>query len=413
MVLIMKKILQQALKDIKPDRKQQKEVAAKINSIISRINLKDAEAILGGSGIKGTWLKDSYDADIFVCFDYNKYKNKHDELPDILEKHLKRKFGSITRLHGSRDYFQIDKKGFSFEIIPILKIDKADKAQNITDVSPLHARFIEKYSHLADEMRLLKQFCKANNIYGAESYINGFSGYVCELLIVHYKSFRAAIRNAAKWKKKVVIDTKGYYRNRNIFMELNKSKQQGPLIIIDPVQSSRNAAAAVSQEKFDLFRKKAIEFLKNPSIRFFRKKDFSVLEIRKKFRNAIILKMMPLKGKKDVVGCKLVKVLNLLYRALIKNDFHVDKHGWSWNHEAVMYFVTKESRLPSTSVKEGPPIQRKEHVKRFRRKYKATYMEDGRIKAKVKRKYLKPAKLIKDRIRKKDILSKVAKIAVI
>ncbi len=45
-------------------------------------------------------------------------------------------------------------------------------------------------------------------------------------------------------------------------MELNKSKIQSPLIVIDPVQAGRNAAAALSFEKYDLLRKKAKEFLK-------------------------------------------------------------------------------------------------------------------------------------------------------
>ena len=47
-------------------------------------------------------------------------------------------------------------------------------------------------------------------------------------------------------------------------MELNKSKQQGPLIVIDPVQKDRNAAAALNHEKFEIIKKTAKQFLKKP-----------------------------------------------------------------------------------------------------------------------------------------------------
>ena len=80
-------------------------------------NLKDAKAVLGGSGAKATWLTKAHDADIFVQFDYKKYKEKSDQISDILEKHLKKRFKKIDRIHGSRDYFQLKQKNFtSFEL---------------------------------------------------------------------------------------------------------------------------------------------------------------------------------------------------------------------------------------------------------------------------------------------------------
>jgi len=115
----MKKILSEVTKDIRPDKNYEKEILDKANKIIKKISkgLKNANAILGGSGAKGTWLK-TFDADIFVKFNYGKFKDKSDELSDILEKFLKRRF-KITRLHGSRDYFQIKQGKFTFEIVLI------------------------------------------------------------------------------------------------------------------------------------------------------------------------------------------------------------------------------------------------------------------------------------------------------
>lgn len=158
-------ILDEVRKDINPTKQEEKELMAKVKSVLDKINgkLKNARAILGGSGAKKTWLRKTHDADLFVLFDY---KSKSNELSDILEKVLKKIFPKIVRLHGSRDYFQIKEKGFIFEIIPILNIKKAEQAKNITDVSPLHAAWVKKHSKLKDDIRLTKQFCKAADVYG-------------------------------------------------------------------------------------------------------------------------------------------------------------------------------------------------------------------------------------------------------
>ncbi|TSC68623.1 MAG: CCA-adding enzyme, partial [Parcubacteria group bacterium Gr01-1014_56] len=111
----IKQLLAEVLEELQPDKKYEKEIFEKLNLIIKRINQnqKNIKAILGGSGAKGTWLK-AFDADIFVLFKYNKFKDKSDKLSDILEKILKKKFKKIIRLHGSRDYFQINQNDFTF-----------------------------------------------------------------------------------------------------------------------------------------------------------------------------------------------------------------------------------------------------------------------------------------------------------
>ncbi len=196
------KFLKEVLNEITPSKEEEKEIKNTVNSMLNRINkgLKGAKAELGGSGAKGTWLK-QFDVDFFVKFNYQKYKSKSDKLSDILEKHLKKKFKKIIRLHGSRDYFQIKEKGYTFEIVPILNINKAEEAINITDVSPLHAKWVLKHKKYLDDIRLAKKFCKAAKVYGAESYIQGFSGYICEILAVYYKGFLPLVREA--FEKKV------------------------------------------------------------------------------------------------------------------------------------------------------------------------------------------------------------------
>ena len=397
----MEKILQNVLKIIKPSEKEEKEVQDKINPVLDKINksLKDAKAILGGSGVKGTWLKQANDADIFVKFNYNKYKDKSAEISNILEKILKNKKFKVSKLHGSRDYFQIKQKDFTFEIVPILDIKKAEQAKNITDVSPLHADWVNKNGKkFKDDIRLLKQFCKSADVYGAESYIQGFSGYICEILTIHYKGFANIIKNAAKWGNKVVIDPENYWKGRNILLELNKSKTNSPLIIIDPVQADRNAAAALGQEKFDLFKKKAKEFLKNPSEKFFEIIEINENILKKKAMNneLILLDVLPKIGKKDIIGCKLLKTLEFIDIKLRGNDFTVVDHGWQWdNKKALFYFIIKKEKLSDFIEREGPKLKDEQHVKNFKKKHSKTFIKNGRIYAHVKRDYKKAIDLIK------------------
>lgn len=394
----MKNLLSEVLEDIKPDEEYKEDILEKSKAIISKINkgLKGAKAVLGGSGAKGTWLK-SFDADIFIKFNYNKYKDNDQQLSDMLEKFLKRHF-KISRLHGSRDYFQIRQGKFTFEIVPILEIKKAEQAKNITDVSPLHSIFVLKHKKITDEIRLTKQFFKSARVYGAESYIRGFSGYVCEILTIYYGSFLNLIRAAAKWKEKEVIDVKKYYKGKNVLMELNKSKLVSPLIVIDPVQKDRNAAAALDNEKFELLKKRAEEFLKKPSKEFFEVKDISEQDLRKKYgKNCIFIKAMPLDKKEDVAGAKMLKAFHFIEKSLADHGFKMLESDMAWDAKdsSLFYYALESKNLPGIMEMKGPPLKLKKHVEFFRERHKKTFIKNKIIFALEKRKFTNAENLVR------------------
>ena len=414
------KLLKEVLEEIKPSKEEEKEVREKIYDFLSKLNknLKDAKALLGGSGAKDTWISKAHDADVFVQFNYKKYKDKSDKLSDILEKVLKKAFGKIKRLHGSRDYFQIKQKAFTFEVVPILKISKAEDALNITDVSPLHADWVKRSAPLADEIRLAKQFCKANRVYGAESYIKGFSGYICEVLTINYCGFLKLVREAAKWKPKTIIDFAGYYKNKNdILFNLNKSKQQGPMILIDPVQKDRNAAAALNEEKYLQFVYACKEFLKKPSKKFFEVKEVTIEELKKRAKKdkLILLNVKSLKGKEDVVGSKLLKAVEFIDKQLKENDFKVYEYGWKWDKgaDALFWFVVDKKSLSSHVVRQGPPVKIENHASRFKKQYKGKVkIVRGKLVAKVKRDFREISEFVKKLIKDKYIKEKVKRITI-
>lgn len=393
--------MEKILKKIKPGKEEEKRFIQATASFLKALNASlaaiNAKAILGGSGAKGTWLSGSHDVDIFVLFDLQKYGGKSEELSNLLEKTLNKVFPKekINRLHGSRDYFQMLYKDLMFEAVPILKISKAEQARNITDISPLHSAWVEKHAaKLKNDIRLLKQFCKANSLYGAESYLGGFSGYVLEILTAYYGSFEKVLKAAQKWKEKEVIDPSKFYSTKEMALfHINASKLQSPLVVVDPVDKSRNASAALSLEKYLLFKELAKKYLQNPSEDFFEKEVITLNSLQKKYKGKgtiVLITVVPAEGKEDAVGAKLWKVFEFLRERL--QNFGLAQDGWSWDKrpEALFYFAAKKKELPEFEIRVGPPLKMKPFVDDFKKKYKSAFVEGGRIKAKVK---VEPPKL--------------------
>lgn len=415
----MKRLIDEVIKEIKPSREEEATVSASVKTVLDRINkgLKNANAVLGGSGAKGTWLKGLHDTDIFVRFDYDVYKDKSMQLSDILQKSIGKHFKNIKRLHGSRDYFQSKEGNVTFEIIPILNIKKAEQAKNITDISPLHAEWVNQHKNLKDDIRLTKQFCKASRVYGAESYIRGFSGYICEILTIHCGGFLNLVRKAAKWKDKVIIDASNFYKGKDVLMEMNKSKTHSPLVLVDPVQAGRNAAAALSKEKFERFRLWCRNFLKNPSKKYFVEKKITIPDLIKKAgkNEMILLDVKSKEGKEDVIGAKLLKVLTYLRNALEDKDFRVYGYGWEWDKEkeALFYFIVDREILPETKKMTGPPVKIKMHTNLFKKKHKKTFVEGKMIYANVKREFRRAEDLIKVLIKEEYVKERVKSVSII
>lgn len=412
----MQHILKKVLSKIKPSAAEIKKFQLVTSKLIKKINsqFKDAKAILGGSGAKDTWLSGSHDVDIFVQFDYKKYKDKSHELADYLEEGLKKSFPKFTRLHGSRDYFQIKHQNYLFEVVPILKITKSNQAVNITDISPLHAQWIKKNSKkIVDEIRLAKKFCRATGCYGAESHISGFSGYVIEILTVYYGGFGKLLKAITKWENRDVVDTAKYYKGTEALRKLNSSKLHSPLIVIDPVDKTRNAAAALSIEKFILFRGKVEEFLKNTSIQSFEKDKITFSKLEKNTpHNAIFIETIPLSGKNDVVGMKLLKVLQYLRKKL--KEFDIEESDWDWEgNKASFYFILKKRQIDPFFVRVGPPSKLEKNVKDFKKANKETFEKRGRIMAKIPIKHFKLKDFVDDVLKDnfvKDRIKSVKKV---
>jgi len=382
------------LNEIKPTAVEKQKVKRIIESVLGKIKIDDAKLELGGSYAKDTFLRGNHDIDVFVKFPYKLYRDK--DLSEILGKRLSRKH---KRVHGSRDYFQLQKNGYTFEFIPVLDIKDSSQAKNITDVSPLHKKWVREHLKNPDEVRLIKKFCRAQNVYGAESYIKGFSGYVLEILIVHYGSFFNLVRAVSRWKLPVCIDVKKHYKSKqDAFKKINKSKRQNELVIIDPTQRDRNAAAAISGEKINSLIKSCKQYLHNPSDDFFFEKKIRIKDlIVESGEDRLLLgKVKPMKGKKDIVGSKVLKVYDYINKKLEKNGFTILKSDWYFNNDSLVYYIVKDEILSEKVIHRGPPLKQKRHAEEFRKKYIGHRMNKGVLYVELDRE----ARTLKEFIRK-------------
>lgn len=374
----IKEVLARQVLLIKPGKKEQETIGketerflAELGKGIKKRKIK-AEIFIGGSLAKDTIVKkEKYDVDIFVRFD-KKYQNLSSTLNKVLRK--------AKKVHGSRDYFQIRKGKMIFEIIPVLKINKPEEARNVTDLSYFHVRYItnkiKKNKKLADEIRLSKTFCYAQNCYGAESYIRGFSGYALELLVCYYGSFSKFIKAIKGKKRRIILDPAGFYKNKQeILLELNESKLQSPIVFVDPTFKERNALAALSTETLEKFQQSCASFLKKPSNKFFEKQNLEK-ELKNKYKNLTIIKAGTNRQKGDIAGSKLRKFHNFLVRKMEKY-FDIKINEFEYLEErnmARIYLVLKNKKV----VIEGPQITAVEHLSRFKKKHKNCFIKGGR-----------------------------------
>lgn len=395
------KVISEQIKLLKPDKKDIKELEKISKNFISKLNEEiaksgiDCDVFLGGSFAKNTLLKsDAYDIDIFVRFDW-----RYDNISDILEKFLKnlnkKMYFKLERVHGSRDYFIIkldDIKGY-FEVIPVTKIKKPKEERNVTDLTYFHGPYVKKrIKGLEDQVRITKSFLKAQEVYGAETYVKGFSGYTVELLIIKYKSFLKMLQSLVKVKsdKRLVIDIEKHYKNENeVFIQLNEAKIHSPIVLIDPTYKERNALAALSQETFSRFQESAREFLKKPNLKFFEKKEIYLDKIIKNSKSKkldfVTLDIRTDKQAGDIAGTKLKKFFDLVCRE-IKDEFMLKENyfRYSGSNLGMGYIVAKRK---NELVRIGPPLHLKKAVTNFKNKHAVTFEKNKYIHAKLKLKF--------------------------
>lgn len=390
-----KRVINEVLKNIEIPENDLKFIEEKTKDFLvkTKENIKQhqikAEIFVGGSFAKKTLIKKRiYDVDIFIRFDKG-YEEK--DFNPLMRKILKN-FKNIKVVHGSRDYYKIEFNNFFIiELVPVLKINSPNQARNTTDLSYSHVKYVGKKiksERILKEIKLAKAFCQAQGIYGAESYIKGFSGYSLELLILHYKSFERFLKSIIESKsEKIIIDIEKHYKNKNsILMDLNESKLESPIILIDPTFKTRNALAALSKESFEKLKIQAKKFLKSPSIKYFENKKVDIRKIKENAKKNelefILLETKTSKQEGDVAGSKLKKFYNHLTKE-IEKYFEIQDKGFNYNFKksSRFFFVVKPKK---EILLEGPFEKDKKNSEKFKKKHKRISIKNKKLYSKKK-----------------------------
>lgn len=412
-------ICSQVLKRITPDEEERERVFSLAEEVMDRLRALLAEeglwsdVRLEGSLAKDTWLSGEADVDIFVRFRPDTprrfFRTRFLELAKEATKGLEQ----VERF-AEHPYLECYAEGIRINIVPCYAVEQGAWL-SATDRTPYHTEYVRARldERLKGEVRLLKKFMKGIGAYGAELRTGGFSGYLCELLAIYYGGFLEALRAASRWRRRTVIDPAGHYAgHEDEAIELFRHH----LIVIDPVDPGRNAAASVSIEKMALFILAAREFLKKPSEVFFFPKgperidlDGLRMEIRSRGTSLIAIHVEFYDMAPDVLWGQLWRTLKAL-NGLLKAEGFTVLRSTAWADETsncVLLFELESAVLPPVEKHIGPPIWLEEHVERFIEKSArdpslicGPFIEKDRLCVLKKRKWPNALSLLKERLRR-------------
>ncbi|MFQ5573420.1 MAG: CCA tRNA nucleotidyltransferase [Nitrosopumilaceae archaeon] len=341
----MKKIIENARKNAIPSKKLQQE-KSKVATIA--FNLVDGQVSkypqivqveFGGSYAKGTWLPERADVDIFLKFKKSTTEKKFAEIAKKVGFSAMKKYKPYVR-YSEHPYVEAHVKGTRVNVVPCYDVQKG-KWQSAADRSSFHTAFMLESltGQMKNDARLLKEFLKCNNVYGAEIARQGFSGYVAEVLILNFGSFEGVVKEIAKLKRNQIIG--------------NASKKfDTPVVIMDPIDDQRNLAAAISTENIGKFVLVCREFLKKPSASFFKAKPSS----KKVLKNSFVIKFNYKARSPDIIWGQIKRAASALSTQMEVEGFKVLRHMafTDEKNEACLIFEFDSLEIPKDRVHQGP-----------------------------------------------------------
>lgn len=404
-----KKILQ----IIKPKEDEKKEIYSLSNSLISIINDTaarnniDAQAVLVGSVAKGTWLSGKTDIDIFIKFpldtplEYLKEKGLYlgEECIEIMQ-------GKSEYRYASHPYITGIINGLDVDFVPCYDIKESKKIKSAVDRTIPHTEYIKLYltPQEADEVLLLKCFMKTIDAYGSEFKVGGFAGYLCELLILHYKTFLNVLKSASdEWKPGYQIDL-AEHGTAHLFSE--------PMVVVDPVDANRNVAAALSLQKMSEFVAASQNFLNNQSTSYFTTNDppADLNNIKEKFQKrgtkTFILTFKAPEIPADALYPQIKKTVKSLVKLIERNGFKIFSSAfWTDEDAKIILLIELETwKLPLIKKHYGPPVWSRTHAEKFLKKYKGNvWLEDDVWVSTMDREYMTVEDLINAALSKGEI----------
>jgi len=258
--------------------------------VIRELGFQDVRPILAGSVAKGTMTRDP-DLDLFLLFPAG--------TPERILERKGLKIGrelldGPERKYTQHPYLTGTFGGMRCDVVPCLHLPRGERIITAVDRTPHHTEYINSHISraLVEEIVLLKSFFKGIGVYGAEDTVQGFSGYLVEILALYFGGFSGTIRYLSGSKMAgdapggceeitdafsgdapldlIIFNSPELIEEPPLDQEVYlKTFRKDTMIVIDPVDASRNVASPVSRETLDYTVGAARDLISNPSERFF------------------------------------------------------------------------------------------------------------------------------------------------
>ena len=333
-----------------PNNIQRKKVDKIANQVFSLVNkeAKKQKAVVsvhfGGSYAKETWTPEKIDIDIFVKFKKTTSEKNFETIGKKIGFDSLKKFKPYVR-YSEHPFVEADIDGVGVNVVPCYDIKKGEW-KSAADRSTFHTEFMsEKLTgSMKDDIRILKCFLKINGMYGAEIAKQGFSGYVCEVLVYYLGSFENVLKKISKLKNNEMIGE-------------SPRKFDSTMVIIDPIDRNRNLGAAISIQNVTNFILIARNFLKKNSISYFKEKSKNKIptELAK---NTLIINFKYKKRSDDIIYGQIKRAATSLESQMNKAGFNVLKS------DAVAYdetngsllFLLESLSISKNEIRTGPDV---------------------------------------------------------
>ena len=412
----IEEIRAEVLKRVNPsesDRKKVQELARKLTEkvkVAAREKGFEADVRVEGSVAKNTWLRDCPEIDVFMQVPTTTPREAFGKVCLEIAKKATEGYRQIERF-AEHPYLESVIDDVYINIVPCYSVKKGEWA-SATDRTPFHTDYIKPHlnEQMGKEVRVLKGFMKGVGVYGAEIKVGGFSGYLCELLVLNYGSFTEVLGSATNWKERTIIDYERHYEE----IEDMKKVFDEPLVMVDPVDKGRNVAAAVRKERLDEFIAASRAFLKNPDMKFFYPPETEALNttellnrINARGSTIVFVKFEGVVLVPDVLWGQLYRSKRALRKTIQHHDFTVLRDDvWSNEKNVNIFIFEVENRFLSNMKRHlGPPIKNKADCESFLQKHAGAastvsgpLIEERHWVVDVKRRYTDVVKLLKEKL---------------
>ena len=355
----MRQIISHIKESVIPSRtliKSKEHIANTAFELVATETEKFSEIVgveFGGSYAKETWIGREADVDIFIRFKESTSDKKFEDISKKIGFAALKKFKPYVR-YSEHPYVEANIMKTKVNVVPCYDV-KIGNWKSSADRSPFHTKYMQEMltQAMKNEVRILKAFLKTIGIYGAEIAKQGFSGYVSEVLILNYKTFENVVEVISKIKEGQVIGK-------------TSKKFDTPIIIMDPIDSNRNLAAAISSQNIGKFILACRVFQAKPTVEFFKPKKTkpSTLE------NVIVAKFNFKSRSADIIWGQSKRAASSLSSQLKIAGFNVLRSTafTDEKNEAYLFFLLESPLIPKKYVKKGPDYFREEDVRSFIKK---------------------------------------------